>query len=137
MKGKVVAKTHPFAKFVRANKDWFLGLCESLKEKGLELALITGRFLKNGPDEEPLFASYVMVIFRNGYVNIFNVFFPMFEWEQRAFPTQLATITCSNTEQEALAADIAEANSQMMKLIGDASMFEGTYWFAEDIRFQA
>lgn len=135
MNGKAVAKTHPFARFVRANKDGFLALCESLKEKGLELALITGRFLNNGPDNEPLFAPYAMILVHNGYVKLFNVFCPMFDWEQHAFPTQLATITL-DTEPEAWAADMTDANTQMMKLIGNSSMFEGTYWFADDIRFQ-
>lgn len=136
MKGEVVAKWHPFARFVRANKDGLLALYENFKGIGLELVLITGRFNKNGPEDEPLFASYIIFVFDKERVKFLNVYCPMFEWEQQAFPVQLATITCSVSDPEMLKSDVEEASSQMMRLTGSASIFEGTYWFDEDIRFQ-
>lgn len=84
--GVPVGKAHAFTKFVRKQKEAYVAFRSGFADIGVELLLITGRFQKNGPDGRPLFASYMLSLFKEGKPGFLNVQEPLFEWEDAAFP---------------------------------------------------
>lgn len=134
--GVPVGKAHSFSKFVRKQKEAYDAFRSGFAEIGVELLLITGRFRKNGPEGKPLFASYMLSLFRDGKPGFLNVEAPLFEWEEAAFPGPSSVVKVPRWKKANLRSNIERASSDMMAGIAKPSCFEGIYWFAKEFRFQ-